>query len=288
MIFADVELARRIEGAEAGLTREVAETVRVSDVDRAHLICRDLGGGVGVWIGDSPFDKVVGWGFGDAEGEDDALRAFEDEVAERGGPVQLELSTLAELDRAAALGARGYALVGVENVLGLRLDGAQLERLRATRSGELEVRVARDDEDDAWIDTVVTGFSSMEEQHVAPHEVFAREALVRVFRDLRGASGHRRYVALGQGALVGGASLRVHGGRGAPIAQLSGAATLPAHRRRGVQSALLRARLLDAADAGCELAVVTTSPGSRSQQNVQRAGFELLYARLVMLRPAPR
>ena len=69
------------------------------------------------------------------------------------------------------------------------------------------------------------------------------------------------------------------------LAQLSGASTLPAHRRRGVQSALLRARLLDAADSGCDLAVVTTEPASKSQQNVQRAGFALLYARAVLIRP---
>jgi ribosomal protein S18 acetylase RimI-like enzyme len=70
------------------------------------------------------------------------------------------------------------------------------------------------------------------------------------------------------------------------LAQLSGAATLPAHRRRGVQSALLRARLVDAAAAGCDLAVVTTDPGSKSQENVQRAGFELLYARAILVRAA--
>ena len=70
------------------------------------------------------------------------------------------------------------------------------------------------------------------------------------------------------------------------LVQLSGASTLPAHRRRGVQSALLRARLLDAADSGCTLAVVTTEPASKSQQNVQRAGFTLLYSRAILVRPA--
>jgi GNAT superfamily N-acetyltransferase len=65
---------------------------------------------------------------------------------------------------------------------------------------------------------------------------------------------------------------------------LCGAATLPAFRRRGVQSALLHARLAQARQAGCDLAVVTTQPGSKSQENVQRAGFELLYVRAVLVR----
>jgi GNAT superfamily N-acetyltransferase len=79
---------------------------------------------------------------------------------------------------------------------------------------------------------------------------------------------------------VGGGALRV---AREGIAQFAGAATLPAHRRRGVQSALLAARLADAHAAGCEIAVVTTRPGSPSQYNVQRAGFQLLYARAVLI-----
>ena len=90
------------------------------------------------------------------------------------------------------------------------------------------------------------------------------------------------YLARRDGAIAGGGSIRISDG----LAQLSGAATLPAHRRRGVQSALLRARLLDAARHGCDLAVVTTEPASKSQQNVQRAGFSLLYSRAVLMRAA--
>ncbi|HEY3004161.1 MAG TPA: GNAT family N-acetyltransferase [Kribbellaceae bacterium] len=68
------------------------------------------------------------------------------------------------------------------------------------------------------------------------------------------------------------------------VAQLTGAATAPAHRRRGIQTALLAARLADATAAGCDVAVVTTQPGSKSQQNVQRRGFDLLYTRAILLK----
>ncbi|WP_053239112.1 GNAT family N-acetyltransferase [Sandaracinus amylolyticus] len=278
-MFADVVLARRIEAAESGLTREVAEAVRAHGT--REVLLRALGGlGVGVWIGGSPFDKVIGWGFGDAEAEDAALRGFEDAVRSREGAVQLELSTLADLSRADALIARGYTLVGAENVLGMRLDRASLA------PPAIEVRRARDDEGDAWIDTVVNGFEHPDGAHVAAHEAFPRDALVQVFHDIAGAQGYRRYLAMREGAIAGGASLRVHRDENGAIAQLAGAATLPAHRRRGVQSALLRARLRDAAEAGCDLAVVTTQPGSRSQHNAQNAGFALLYTRLVLVRGA--
>ena len=71
------------------------------------------------------------------------------------------------------------------------------------------------------------------------------------------------------------------------VAQLTGAATAPAHRHRGVHTALLSARLADAAGAGCDIAVITTQPGSRSQHNAQRRGFDILYTRaILMMRPA--
>jgi GNAT superfamily N-acetyltransferase len=89
------------------------------------------------------------------------------------------------------------------------------------------------------------------------------------------------YLARVDGVIAGGASMRAAGG----VAQF-GAATAPAYRRRGVQTALLAARLADASAAGCDIAVVTTQPGSKSQQNVQRRGFDLLYTRAILLKEA--
>lgn len=70
------------------------------------------------------------------------------------------------------------------------------------------------------------------------------------------------------------------------VAQLSGAGTLPHARGRGVQKALVQLRLSDARRAGCTIAVVTTAPGTRSQANVMRRGFQLLYTRAILIRPA--
>jgi predicted acetyltransferase len=66
---------------------------------------------------------------------------------------------------------------------------------------------------------------------------------------------------------------------------LCGAATAPSFRRRGVQSALLAERLREAAAARCDVAVITTQPGSKSQQNAHRQGFALLYARAMLVKP---
>jgi GNAT superfamily N-acetyltransferase len=94
--------------------------------------------------------------------------------------------------------------------------------------------------------------------------------------------GHalRHVIARRAGAIAGAGSLRVVDS----LAMMSGTATLPGHRRRGVQTALLRARLEDARRAGCDIAVVTTEPAAKSQENMQRAGFSLLYSRAILLR----
>ncbi|MFI5170470.1 MAG: GNAT family N-acetyltransferase, partial [Vicinamibacterales bacterium] len=107
-----------------------------------------------------------------------------------------------------------------------------------------------------------------------------REALERTMADMAQASGFVRYLARREGQVAGAASMRLFEG----IAQLCGAATLPEHRRRGVQGTLLAARLEAATRAGCNVAVVTTQPGSKSQENVQKRGFELLYTRAILVR----
>jgi ribosomal protein S18 acetylase RimI-like enzyme len=111
------------------------------------------------------------------------------------------------------------------------------------------------------------------------HEEFPREVIIAAERD-SAAAGTVRYAALRDGVIAGGATMRIAEG----VAQLTGAATAPAHRRRGVQSALLSARLADAAAADCDVAVITTQPGSKSHQNAQRQGFDLLYARAVLVK----
>jgi hypothetical protein len=62
------------------------------------------------------------------------------------------------------------------------------------------------------------------------------------------------------------------------------AATVPEHRRKGAQGAILAARIEAAAAAGCEVVVTETGepvdgqPGA-SYRNIARAGFEAQYVR---------
>jgi ribosomal protein S18 acetylase RimI-like enzyme len=69
------------------------------------------------------------------------------------------------------------------------------------------------------------------------------------------------------------------------LAAFFGAATLPEFRTRGIQSAFMQQRLKVAQQAGCDLAVTLTTPGTTSQRNVERAGFRVAYTKVVVSKP---
>jgi len=97
---------------------------------------------------------------------------------------------------------------------------------------------------------------------------------------MAGIEGISRLFITREGEPAGGASLRITEG----IAQFCGTSVLPKHRRNGIQTSLVGHRLQAAKDAGCDLAVVGVLPGSKSMQNLMRQGFELLYARAVLIK----
>lgn len=273
-VFAGTALAERVERVEARLIATAVEAARSRTGGRGEFV-HPVAGGVAAYAGtDSPFTKIAGLGFGGvpAVAEFDWIEA---EYAATGSPVQAELSSLADPGIGAELTGRGYRLVSFENVLGRDLTVLAPQPVPAG----VEVAVSTDDELDRWLDIVVDAVVHPDEQGVPSHEEFSRQAVADAERDLL-ATGVRRYLARLDGVPAGGAGLRLADG----VAQFAGAATAPDHRRRGVQSALLSVRLMDAAAAGCDIAVITVQPGSKSQQNAQRRGFEVLYTRAILVK----
>jgi ribosomal protein S18 acetylase RimI-like enzyme len=272
-LFCDTALAGRIERVETQLITLAGQAARARTAQPGFVI--PLAGGVAAFAEDgSPVNKVAGLGFHgvpSAAELDEVERAF----AVRGCPVQVELSNLAEPVIGALLTDRGYRLVGFEDVLGREIDGPP----DPVAPPGVEVRLSTEDEFRAWHDVVATAFANPDVEGVPSHESFPDDIIERAERDMAAAGGVR-YIALRDGVVAGGAGLRIADG----VAQMTGAATAPAHRRRGIQTAMLVTRLADAAAAGCDIAVVTTQPGSKSQQNVQRRGFDLLYTRAVLVK----
>lgn len=276
-LFADTALARRLEQAECEMSCAIARTMRGRHGAEGLMV--PVAGGAAVFVRPgSPMNKLIGLGF-DGPPDAGALDAIEQAFAARAAPLQAEVSTLADPATGAALTRRGYVLMGFENVLGMRL-AATGERTLAPPP-PIVVEEVPPGAEERWGALAVEGFSHPDETPAqAPQEVLAADVLAHVIEDVLHETSFRRFIARWEGAPAGAASLRLSDG----LAALAGAATLPRFRRRGIQSALLAARLHYARTAGCELATVTTAPGSRSQENAMRQGFSLLYSRALLVK----
>ncbi len=270
-MFATASLARRIEHADAGLIRTIARAAarRVPEDD---IVLEEMHGGVAAFVEPgSPYNKAAGFGF-DGLPAAGAMEALERQFASRNAPLQFEVSSLGDPAFVRMLTMRGYVLTAFENVLGLAIHPAAgvrplPEGVRVTEAGETGSA--------AWMDAMADGFMTPDVYDGPPsQDSIPRDVLTSIFGDSI-AAGFDRYLAWRGDAVAGGATFRTED----RVAQFCGAATLPAHRRRGVQSALLQYRLNEGARLGCDVAVVTTTPGSTSQANVQKAGFSLLYVR---------
>ena len=290
-MFCSTDLAARIERAERRLVDTAA--VRHGDLHPEDGVgIRPIAGGLAVYAGaQSPLTKVVALGFAGIP-DSDGWSAVEAMFDARRHPVQLEVASLADPALLAGAAARGYRLEGFENIHGCPLAAATLadhppvEGIAVVRSDPAAI--------DGWVRDFVDAFAVPDTQGVTPPDGFPKAAMTRTIRSFTDLDSMVRYTArleggpAGTGA-IGGAAMRVD--RDDPeapgIAQLCGAAVLPRYRCRGGQSALLATRLHEALAAGCDLAVMTTLPGSRSEQNAHRCGFRLLYTRAILVRPVP-
>ena len=174
----------------------------------------------------------------------------------------LELPPEPELDEiAAALARAGARPVGFQSVLYGGPSTAVAPAVATRRVGADEAGVAA---------------RVLLEGHGVPAKVLGTHAppLAAAVEAVGGAL----YVAHVDGAPAAAAILTRAGGAG----YLALAATLPPFRRRGCQTALIAARVADAAAAGCELVFSLAEFASPSQRNLERAGLSLAYTKTVL------
>jgi len=272
-MFADRALASRIDRAEARLCSAFAQARPES-----RPLVVPVAGGLAVYAGPaSPMNKVIGAGF-DPPFDLTSLAEVEREWRDREEAVRIELSILADAAAGPMLSDRGYRLHGFENLLGCPIESPP----PAAAAPGVVVETLNDDYARIWTDIAVTAFLHPDGTGSVADDPLSREQLERELLDFAAVPGLQRYLARIDGEPVGEAAFFLD--RESGLAQLAGAGTLPAFRGRGVQTALLQRRLADARAAGCTLAVVTTAPGTRSQENVMRRGFVLLYTRAILVR----
>jgi ribosomal protein S18 acetylase RimI-like enzyme len=258
VLHADLALARRLEGADAaGARLAVREAARHGGPARIL----DVAGGVAAFLGPgSPLTHALALGLHGPVADDD-LAAVEDFFASCGAESQLVLCPLADPSLLEAAMARGYRVREVENVLVRRLAAADAGLTSAWPVQACE-------EAGGWAGLVARGFGEGEVSEPA------LEVGRQLFDQVRSAG--EALVALQDGAPAAAAAWFAADG----VAYLLADATPPEARGRGGQQALIRARLARAQGAGCDLATATTAPGSGSQANYERIGFQVAYSRL--------
>lgn len=249
------ELVERLELVEADTVSRLVSALRTFATDPVPE-SRPFGSGVLVATGPQRYvNRAVGVGL-------DALDA--DAVAElvswfggRGLPGAVQLSSWAPAVTVTSLGEAGFVPAFCRSVLAVDPVAVPV----AADDPAVEVLVVHDDAQAAAAAGVMTA------EHVDGRTV--GEEFMRADRLCEGTT---QLLALLDGRPVGCGSLTLVGRTG----WLGAAATVPAARRRGVQTALLHARLRLALEAGCDLVGVTASVGSQSARNLQRLGFGLV------------
>lgn len=265
-LLLDLNLARRVEQAEAQAAMECAEAVeRLQPGGKAAFI--RVAGGYAVYCGaDSPITQAVGLGLDGAVSEEEFGR-LEDFYRIRGEAVRVETCPLADASLFEHYGKRGYRATEFSNVMARAVGKAEEESPTDDLPAGLTIEKAGVSRIDLWTLTVAQGFA----EHYP-----VTEALLDVMKMFAQGSHAECYLARIDGKVAGGAAVMIRDG----VAGLFGASTLPAFRKRGVQTALLRTRLQRGAEAGCDLAVSLAQVGSASQRNIVRQRFQVLYSRV--------
>lgn len=269
------ELARRLEHAEALHLKRQVETCRLLQPELdAHVV--SIGGGVAAYTAGEygrKLNHVTGLGL-DAPVSERELVALEAGYARLGLAAEIDLCPFVGSDTLELLASRGYAANAFSNTFVKAVDHIPSES-PAHPSVAIEAITAGKAE--AFLAASLAGFSS--EQGRRPTvllQILAKIALMR--------ADTRLYLARIDGEIAGSAGLALIDLPDVTVAHLHIASTLPSYRGRGVQSALIQARLTDARRAGSTLASITARPANSSSRNAVRAGFELAYTKTTFTR----
>lgn len=262
MIFADQELAKRLEAAEAYACAQFAEARRRLFPECTSTWIRCAGATV-VFDGvDAPTTQTFGLGLFE-ELTTDALDEIEKFFIDRGAQVMHEVCPFAGAATLDLLCKRGYRPFEISNVLYRGVKSFAEEP-----PTNVHVRVVEQNEAELWSDISARGWAH---EHPEFEEFLRGMGAVCVAREQSPC-----FLAEIDGVPAAAGALILHGG----VALFGGAATLPELRRRGGQAALLQERIRYAAEQGCDLAMMVAEAGSNSQRNAERKGFRVAYTRL--------
>ena len=208
---------------------------------------------------ESPFSQVIGWGFDPVD--IDMLEPIEAFYLDKGVNIcPIELSAFSGNLMLQKLTDRGYKCDELNQISILPMD--QYTPV-STQNQCIVKHVAKEDLDH-WATTIADGFSD--------------HNLKDIFKLYAMAENVFAFGAWIDTQLCGGGTIAFSN----TVADLGVSSTLPKFRGQGIQKALLKHRLDFAQKHGISVASVTTEPGSISDANIQKIGFQPAYTRIKM------
>lgn len=268
MEFVDKALARRLESCEempqvyyARIFRQTRPAVGAAEEEicGGHMTFAGVG---------SPIGRATGTGFDRAIMPED-LDRIEQFYREHKAPSQVDLTPMHSPEVFEMFKQRGYAIAELNNVLYRKLSR---DEVFPPPSAGCVIRRSSPEEAE------ITG--SIVEKAFFPDG--APEAFRGLITPLYQMENALAFVATIDGIPVAcGTGLVIPEHK---VFALCGAGTLAEHRGRGLQTALLRARMAAAVQAGCEYAVVVTQGGTTSQRNAERLGLRVAYSKVTVIK----
>ncbi|MEO7331107.1 MAG: GNAT family N-acetyltransferase [Minicystis sp.] len=264
--FVDLALSRRLEEVEIAQHRAAVSLISAALPERGAAALA-LAGGVLAYCG-APLSlsRALGLSLGEpfTAADADALEAF---YRSRACPAVVLLSPFADESIYTRLGERGFRLEELDSVLIRPLAAADAQLFPA---GEISVDRAPAAEARAWVRHSIASFSGSDSA--------VPDGSAAIYESAFSDPAATYFYARCDGEIAGTGAMYVH----AATSYFFATSTAPAFRGRGVQAALIAARLSLSQEMGCTLAYSRTAAGGPSQRNLERAGFRSIYSRAVM------
>ncbi len=269
MQFVDKAFARRLESCEEMpqvLYARIFEKTRPEVGAAEQEIC----GGHVVFAGlGSPIGRATGVGL-DRPLTAEHLDRIEQFYREHQAPSQVDLTPLHGPEVFEMVKERGYSIAELNNVLFRKLDPAE-----NFPPPPPHCQIRRSPIEEAEVTGAIVESAFFPEGAPEPFRglitpLYQMENALAFVATIDG-----RPVACGTGLVI-----PEH-----KVFALCGAGTLAEFRGRGLQTALLRARMKAALEAGCEYAVVVTQGGTISQRNAERLGLRVAYSKVTVIKP---
>jgi hypothetical protein len=267
MFLTDHLLARRLEGVEAQIAAEYAQThLQLFPISGAAF--ETIAGGTAVFAGlNSPMTQAVGMGMNGTTNPQ-VVDHLENFYRRYDSTVNVKLCPHIDDSLRQEFAIRGYKMIEQTNTLARALTPRDWN---VTPFNGVLVRRAKSHELDQLAQVIARGFIPAGDIDQLMIDVF-----VTFFNQPTAAA----FLAEVDGQLAGGGVVAVID----RVAALFATSTVSGFRGRGAQSALIQARLNFGIEKGCDFALVSATPGSSSHRNLERQDFRIVYTRSKLFR----